>query len=186
MSQAEITAEIRFWWPSTVPAELKEWYGQFDSREEERTDIYALAGPGIGMKQRGSGGPIELKLLAKKDVELPHLSFPGQLWIKRSAEGIQLSKGCHVHIRKRRRLSFFDDSGQPCAQTTKGAHRHCEAELGTVTIGDKSWGTFCLEASASFHDAPSVLASVWKKISPPDSVLEGTKLSYPELLHQLF
>ena len=186
MSQGEITAEIRVWWPSAVPAELKKWFGQFHFHEEQRTDIYALAGPDIGMKQRGSGGPIELKTLAMRDVELPSLSLPGQLWIKRSAEGIQLPRGRHVRVGKRRCLSLFDISGDCFAQSTDRPSRHCEVELGVIKIENSSWGTFCLEASASFHDAPSVLSSVWKKICPPDSVLDSDSLSYPELLNKLF
>lgn len=186
MSEAEITAEIRFWWPFSVPAELKEWFGQFDPHEEERTDIYALAGPGIGMKQRGDGGPIELKILAMNDVELPHPSRPGQLWVKRSAKGIQLPRVHQVPIRKRRWLSFFDLTSQCRTHSTSGANRTCEAELGIIRIGKKSWGTFCLEVSASLHDAPRMLALAWKEISPPDIVLVGNKMSYPELLHKLF
>src|SRR5436305_1701011 len=107
-----VSAEIRWFWPTSPPAGLEEWFRDDGIHEGPawggwtRTDEYPLS-PGqaeLGVKRRARKGALELKgLVAISEERLAAGPFDGriELWAK-WLSGLEVTAPMRVDVEKRR------------------------------------------------------------------------------------
>jgi hypothetical protein len=200
----QISGEIRWFWKSTAPAGLDEW---FRSGGEQwcaagggriRTDQY-LRDPRqveLGVKLRGGKKGVEVKgLIAERAGALAAAPFEGsvQIWAKWTSEALELGPGELIALDKQRWLRKFDTGGSaPCeipldaSETpTDGRalpRRGCNVELTRIALrnGD-TWWTLGLEAFGAVEMVERdvcIVAGVLAGRRPPP-LGAGEVASYP-------
>lgn len=202
-----VSAEIRWFWPTTPPTEFREWFmstavhpcAPGGGTPPPRRDVY-LYDPDqaeLGIKARGSTPGLEVKgLVTFLPDELPDGPFGGtaELWTKWDCKALTLDRSPTVITSKMRWLRKFDTTGPAPREVELGGDEEpvhgnrpacgCNVELTELEVTGKTVWTFGFEA---FGPAMSVGAHLRAVISllatrNPPTLGDATAASYPAWL----
>jgi hypothetical protein len=205
------SAELRWFWPNTLPTEVQAWYFAAETVGGGglRRDEYFI-GSGhseLGIKRRDvrpeNPTPlIEIKGLVdviKPGLELRSGNAGLELWSKWACSGIDFSAGNSLYLNKRRWLRKFSISGQiitevpldimekPLDANVVLPFEGCNVELTKVALdgsAETEWFTFGLEAFGPLHSVLHNLrqTSQHLKIGSLSDLSPEHQMSYPAWL----
>jgi hypothetical protein len=161
------TAEVR-WFLREVPGPLRDWFAAHGGEPEHRTDDY-LRLPGtdaLGVKVRGGGGSLELKLRTRDHgtVEVaPGVKGLVEEWQKWSVDpeqpvpGLGIAAAHWVPVGKARRVATLAMGGWAPGPPTDRAAGGCSAELTRLDAPGGPWATLGFEAFGPGDDLVGTL-----------------------------
>jgi hypothetical protein len=193
------TAEVRWFWPGSPPADFQRWFASAGPRwpeaheAEDRIDEY-LRDPGqaeLGIKRR-AGARVEIKgLVASRSavVEFAGCRACVEFWSKWTSASLDLSGSRLIPLEKRRWLRLFQtgeavptevppeqDSARPSG---------CNAEITAVVAPDGSpWWTVGFEAFGELDSLEAALVGTLAVMAArnPPMLPEAEAMSYPAWL----
>jgi len=192
-----ITAEVRWFWPGTLPKDFRDWFigaaWPVPAVSETRTDQYLLErGPDdLGIKKRGGAG-IEIKGLVEQRrtvVSLAGCECQIEIWCKWPTASIKLSHATLVHLTKRRWSRQFQVGASDCAEisTRSDAKRDsgCDVEIAALLAPDGTdWWSFGLESFGLLDEVETNLLATACRIEEkgPPRLADGLPCGYPAWL----
>jgi hypothetical protein len=202
-----ISAEIRWFWPTTPPPGLQDWFCTAAHHPCPaggglvRVDEYLLdpQQAELGVKRRGGKTGVEVKALvaaAASDVAARPFLGPIELWTKWTSGRLELAANTTVTTQKRRWLRKFatplqeiplDEKEWPRADTLPLPPRGCNVELTQVTLPDGAvWWTLGFEAFGSVRTVEDDLRAAAAELAArrPPELGEGLLKSYPAWLKE--
>lgn len=209
----QLSAEIRWFWPTSSLQELKNWFvsetahGLPCGGGGDRDDAYFLQDSAeLGIKFRGKGKAldktrgIEIKGLIgySDELTLPSLAGTIQLWSKWVTHGIDVPEERFVKINKTRWVRKFNTASATLLEVATGRDEQPLAEPRILRAGctveytelhiekDKGWCTFGLEAFGSSSSLDQSLKSTASELTNRTLEIPGNGhcLSYPEWIQQ--
>jgi hypothetical protein len=178
----QVSAEIRWFWPSMPPSGLEEWFMSVDAHGCTpggggiREDVY-LRDPNqqeLGIKLRGASGSIDVKgLVAVRSGALPRGPFDGpvEIWAKWTSHALRLVPHATIGTKKTRWMRKFDTSGSGQREIALGPderpssevvlpERGCNVELTRIEIAGDVWFSFGFESFGGLETVESDLQAV--------------------------
>lgn len=207
----QLSAEIRWFWQNTPPANLESWFrnpgagvlppggggeprGDEYLREEDQCEL------GVKIRGRSHQG-VEIKgLVAAKLGELSANPFSGslELWCKWRSSSLDLKSGSTIMIRKWRLLRKFDTGGPEIREVGLGENempkdpaaplpeQGCNVELTRIHIpaNGQEWWTLGFESFGSLGTVEESLRSAATTLAAlqPPGLDGGLLASYPAWL----
>jgi hypothetical protein len=207
----EVSAEIRWFWQGTGPANLQAWFTGREFHDctagggNRRQDAY-LCDPQqaeLGIKLRGNKPGVEVKGLVASVVadgcrDHP-FGGPIEIWSKWPSVALSLAAAQVIPVNKRRWLRTFDNVGAEVREIALDAQERPvnEHELpdegGNVEYTEISvaglppWATFGFEAFGSLQTVIGNLRRLTAQMSrrSPPALTHGWCASYPAWLQRL-
>jgi hypothetical protein len=206
----EVSAEIRWFWQGTGPANLQEWFTSREFHEcaagggSFRIDAY-LHDPEqveLGIKLRGKKSAVEVKgLVAGAAACCPNYPFAGpiEIWSKWSSTALSLTGAEVIRVSKRRWMRMFENAGAGIQEIALDAQEHpingyrlpdegCYFEYTELSVdGFPPWITLGFEAFGSLKTVAGNLLNVTARLSQrgPPPLTWGWCGSYPAWLQRL-
>lgn len=202
----EPSAELRWFWPDTVPTHVEKWFAGLEFAPgggvlPPRRDVYLFAKgqPELGVKQRHGKPGLEIKGLVSSLGRMAHGRLVGeaQLWCKWSTSALTLDGAATIATPKVRLLRKFDtgaatprqiqlnDKEQPLDPGAELPRDGCNVELTRVHLGDGGplWWTLGFEAFGRAEAVERNLRRLLEHLAHDLPDLTGAReLSYPAWL----
>lgn len=209
-----ISAEIRWFWRDSAPAQLEGWFRTKESHpfvagggdEDGRTDDYVIIPDQteLGLKKRGGPkGGVQVKSLVEARLSIlgfPPFIGPTEIWTKVDVIALSIERQPLLSIKKQRWLRKFDTQGSMPVEIELDSAEHpkdkralppngCNVEFTKVTVQPtkQEWWTFGFEAFGSLSNIKNSLdasACVLSLRSPPP-LTGGVLMSYPRWLTEI-
>ena len=206
----ELTAEVRWFWLGTPPADFEKWF--WDPSLEycraggggERTDIYLLDPQQVelGIKMRKAPGDTEVKGLiqiSRSPVSFtPKLSGNIELWCKWKTRAFLFSPHAGISIQKTRWIRKFSAEERPLREIALNEEEGpqvqmalpttgCNAELTRIVDNEgKAWWSIGFEAFGALALVEHALRSAVDLMleRKPPQLPPGHNASYPKWLSE--
>jgi hypothetical protein len=200
----EVSAEIRWFWQSPGPADLKAWFTSFAAHGcaagggDPRTDAYLLdpEQAELGVKLRSGKSGVEVKGLVATIADIcpePPFAGPIEIWTKWPSAALSLSGAAVIQVNKRRWIRQFDTAGTEFREIPLDAQEHplhghrlpdegCNVEYTEISVERfPPWVTFGLEAFGSVKTVVGNLCEITAQLSQrrPPTFTAGWCASYP-------
>jgi hypothetical protein len=157
------TAEVRWFFEGRPPVPAVQWFENLGAQPQERTDAYLrlLETDALGVKIRGGGGSLELKLRERSHGErelVDGVDGSVEEWQKWSfemtgneppARGLGLPAQLWLEVTKVRRLAMYAPPSWTPSLPEGRPVEGCGVELTGLRVGGQEWSTLGFEAFGS-------------------------------------
>ena len=192
------TAEVRWFFRGQAPASLASWFADVGAEPQERADHYLLLPEtdALGIKLRGGGGPLEIKLREREHGEQQvsgAVAGNVEQWRKWSVDlgvGEPPPDQLVVVHKSRRMVTFTPPEWKPSLEPPEpGGSDGCNAEVTDLRAGGEEWSTLGMEAFGSedtiLESLHSTCRAFFGTLDLPGGLGADLSCGYPGWLRQL-
>jgi hypothetical protein len=188
------TAEVRWFFRGEPPGPLAGWFASLGAEPQQRTDSYLRLPEtdALGVKVRGGGGNLELKLRARDHgIESFEAGVEGkvekwQKWsfpVEQPVPGLGIGAGNWVDVGKARRIAAYTHHGWEPGPEPRRSGDGCSAELTQLEAAGEAWATLGFEAFGAEATILETLRQAarqfFAEVQLPGGLSAGISLSYP-------